>query len=497
MPVLSKAQGEYDDLYYTPADRESAKQEYRTKVKFTPQSNDLADNSSYNVKTPSVTAPSIYNDRINNTSQGRTVNPEYVAQYRSRSDARNKNYQKQEEVYFDENYQTEYYDDDNGQGNVINNYNYYGSNWSNPYYDPFYVNDWRWRYNDWRWRRASWYHDPYWSMTPGWSVNISFGWGHHHHHGYYGYGHRWSRWSYDPWYSPYYAGGYYYNSFYNPYWNAPIYSSSYYNNVVYVNNDYISNNSIRRGPATSRGSVINTRRSVASEGPVRRVPVKRSSLDGGANGRVGSPTTVSSGRVIERSTINRRTARDYNSNSIRGRESAIERTDRGDRRYVPVKRTSPQRNSVDRSNNSRTTNPAYQRSNSDQRKFTIPNRSETKRDNSNRRYTPSRGNDNDNRYTPSRSNRDNNSRYTPQRSNSNNRYTPSRSSDNNRSGRSSNYRAPSQPRSQPSYSPPQRSSSPSYDRGGGSSSRGSMTPSRSSSSPSRGTSGSSSRRGGR
>jgi hypothetical protein len=453
MPVLTKAQGEYDDLYYTPADRESERKSYQTKIDnttFTQPSmnNSLADNS-YPITTPSI------NNRINNTSQGRTVNPEYVAQYRSRSDARKQNSQENDEIYYDENYKTEYYEDTDDRGTIINNYNYYGSGsmMANRYHDPFYSN--RWRYNDWRMR--AYHYDPFFDPffmphTPGWAVNVSLSFGH------YGgwYGNRWSRWSYDPWYSPYYGGGYHhYSNYYNPYGYRP----AYYNNVVYINNEYNNNSSLRRGPATSRGSVINSRRSVANEGPVRRIPVKRSSLDDDANGRVGAPSAVSSGRVIERSGVQTRSPRDYSNVQERSRErSTIERstvTPRNNRTNVnrnnTPARTTPQRNSVDRSENDNRSNRTIDRSNTNQRR-TAPSRSETRRENNSNRYTPSRSNDNRSDSRPS-------------------------------------YSAPQRQRSQPSYSPPQRSSSPSYNRGGGSSRGSSVTPSRSTSSPSRGTSG--------
>lgn len=459
MPVLIKAQGEYDDLYYTPADRESERKNYQTKIIQPSMDNSLADNSY------PITTPSIYNDRINNTSQGRTVNPEYVAQYRSRSDARKQSSQQDDEVYYDENYKTEYYEDTDDRGTIINNYNYYGnrSTMASPYHDPFFANNARWRYNDLRWRTSAYHYDPFFDPfydpffmphTPGWSVNLSFSMGRS-----YGgwYGNRWSRWSHDPFYSPYYAGGYHYSNFYNPY-NRPHYTS-----VVYVNNEY-NNPSVRKGPATSRGSVINDRRSAANKGPVRRVPVERSSFNGDANGRVGSPSAASSGRVIETSGVQTRSPRDYSNVQERSRERTIDRstvTPRNSRTNVNRRntpsRTTPQRNSVDRSENNSRSNSTINRSN---KRRSAPSRSETRKGN------------NSNRYAPSRSNSEN-------------------------SRRERNYNAPQRnttpQRSQPSYSPPQRSSTPSYNRGGGSSSRGSsVTPSRSTSSPSRGTSGRSS-----
>ena len=481
IPAASYAQGEYDDLYYTPEDRETERKNYQAQVSQT-------NFKSSNIEDYEITTPSITSDRIYSTSQGRTVNPEYVAQYRSRAEARKQSTQQDEEVYFDENYSADYYEDDQQNARVVNNYNYYGDSWANPYYDPFYVNDWRWRYNDWRWRRSSWYHDPYWSYAPGWSVHVSIGFGNHWG---WGYGHRWSRWSYDPWYSPYYAGGFYYDSFYNPYWSTPVYSNVLYNNVVYVNNNYENNNrTVRRGPGTSRGSVITGRRSsVADSGPVTRVPVRRSSsADGDTNGRVSSPAT--SGRVIDRTGAATRSPRSYD-NVEDGYTTRSTRTGvQPATRSINTRSTTPVRGtSVERTRPTRGTYTAPTRNTSSPSRTYTPSRS-----NNNREYTPSRSNNN-RQYTPSRSNtrstppaRNNSRTTTPSRRGGNDQsYTPSRSN-----SRSSGYSAPQQRSSQPSYN---RSSS------GSSSRSSSVTPSRSSSSSSgtRSSSGSrssSSRRGG-
>lgn len=428
IPILVAAQ-EHDDLYFTPSDREEAIANYQASAKVYSQ-NQISD-----AATPSYEK---VDDRIYNTTQGRTVNPEYVAQYRSRAEARS---QQDEEVYFDEDFESEA--SYTSQQPVINNY-YYGSSWGNPFYDvydPYYSDYWRWR-NDWRWRRAAFYdpfYDPFWS--PGWSISVSIGWN------------SWGRWGHHHHYRPYYSS-WGYGGYYDPYWYGGGYSPVYYQNIYIVDNE--NSNRIRRGRAVSRGSVVSDTRGRINDGPVTRSSSSRSVISSDRNSRTSSATN---GRVINTSSVSTRSAasRDFSRNS--GTDGGVERNT-----SIRSRMDYNNNNIINRSGSSRTST----------------NRSEPVR--SYERPDNSRSSDIYRSSTPQRSRE-----YVPQRNQNNNRSisVPRSNGSNSRSS---------------GYSQPQRSNS-SYNRSSsGSSSRSSSVgTSRSSSSRSSGSTpsrSSSSRRGG-
>lgn len=418
IPVITMAQSEYDDLYYTPKDRQEDRIEYKIEMLSSPIASEVREFKPVD-------------DRISNTSQDRTVNPEYVAQYRSRADARKGDKVNDDEVYFDEYYDEQQVDNaSNASQTVINNY--YGNRVGvNPYHDPFYANDWR--YRNWRYRYAhnpyydpfyDPFYDPYFGHT-GWSVSIGFGWGSpyfgaRYHHAYH-----------NPYYNPYY--GSYYG--YNPYWGSP-YNNHYYNNVVVVNNtSETTNRNIRRGPAISRGSVVdrgNTGRGttyVNDRNPISRSAVSRSSFDEDRSRISSTPSNVSRGRVIERTGVETRTpsSTDYDRSRFLDRTNTTRPSI--DRSRGTIDRNVPSRN-IDRNRNNRST----------------PSRN-IDRGRNNNRSTPSvdRTRKN-NRPTPSVDRTRNNNRPTPSRGSgvkrgNNERSTPSRGSGVNRSSSSSSNRS--------------------------------------------------------
>ncbi|MGK7389822.1 MAG: hypothetical protein ACNS60_05700 [Candidatus Cyclobacteriaceae bacterium M2_1C_046] len=447
IPIISVAQNEHDDLYYTPKDRQEDRIEYKTQVLSSPIAADLREFK------PAE-------DRISNTSQGRTVNPEYVAQYRSRADARQTDTGYDDEVYYDEYYDEQQVDNAASQ-TVINNY--YGNTrvgGMNPYYDPFFANDWR--YRNWRYRYAydpfyDPFFDPYFGHT-GWSMSFGYGWGRPFYGASFHYGYH------DPFFNPYYRNyyGYGYNPYWgNPYWGSPYNSHFYGNNVVIVNNNTeVNNRHIRRGPAISRGSVVNRGENgrgsayVNDRNPIRRTSVDRSSFNEDRNGRIRTPSSVSRGRVIQRSGVEARTPSS---------------TDYDRSRFIDRNNTT--RPSIDRSrrNIDRTT-PAIDRSRRNIDRST-PSRNIDRNRNHRSRPNIDRSRNNHNRPTPSRGSgvkRGNNERSMPSRSSGVNR-----SSSSNRSSgyiqQSSGSRSGSGIRSGNSGSSMPRSSSPSR----GSSSRGS------------------------
>ena len=272
---------EYDDLYFTPKDRKEIKYDGETVTK-------------------SDESRSTYESYTNNTYSDKysshNVNPDYIARYQSGNSIQsynedsegNANYSQPSEStveYYDENNQ---YANDNTSGQTIINNNYYGN--TNSYYDPYWGNNWnRWnRYNSWNtWNDPFWginsgfYYDPFFGWRNSWSISFGFG-------SRWGWGNPWSRYyMYDPWYSPYYAGGFYdpwFGGFGSPYYGGwgwrNSYYSGYYNgfhNGYYSGLYYNDRNLTRRNYVV--GARSSTRGGFVSNSP-RTNSTTRNSIEG-------------------------------------------------------------------------------------------------------------------------------------------------------------------------------------------------------------------------
>jgi hypothetical protein len=244
------AQGvEYDDMYFTAADRAKLKAQQTSEVAYnTPSKSkkfDVREEAEETNPTDSYSA--------------RNVNPEYTSRAQSQTA------QADEEDYFVNNYQY----NRNQYNNWNNDFNnWYSSPWyRNNYYGPA-INSWNspyYGYNSWN---SPWY-DPYWSYN-GWSSSFSFHYGQSWNYGWGG--------NYNYWNRPYYG--------WDPYYGGLGYGGGYWNNwrypstIVVINDGERSNVVYRKRP--TRGTTI-----ASDRGNVRsRTSVNSSSREQNSSGRL-------------------------------------------------------------------------------------------------------------------------------------------------------------------------------------------------------------------
>ena len=307
------AQGvEYDDMYFTAADRAKLKAQQPTEVAYnTPKSRQLDLNEE--------------NENANPTDSysARNVNPEYTSREHTQTA------QVDDEDYFVNNYQynrTQLSSWNNNfnqwYGNPWYRSNYYGSgisSWNSPYYG----------YDSWN---SPWY-DPYWDRS-GWSSSFSFHYGRAWNYGWGGQYNYWNRpyYGFDPYYSGYgsgFGGGWYSGGYWNNYMNPGT--------IVIVNNG--ENGRVSYGKRPTRGTTI-----VSDHNNVRT----RSSVNNAVRG------DNSGGRI---STPNRKQEEYYNRYNRTTRTPST--STYGSRENTQNNRSSSWNDNNSRYDNNRTSTPSY------------------------------------------------------------------------------------------------------------------------------------------
>ncbi|MGK7394955.1 MAG: hypothetical protein ACNS62_10295 [Candidatus Cyclobacteriaceae bacterium M3_2C_046] len=401
--------GEYDDVYFTSADRKAVK--YAENTQPIPQN-----------RTQAVTPEPEMNNQDNYSAK--TVNPEYIARYKRQ----NQESAIEDQAVNDEEYFVEDYDQDGERDIIINNYNGRGGFSGN--YDPFWDDPW------WRWNSTAFYgsrfYDPFWGPSWGWrpGLNVNIGWNS-------GWGMGWSPWRsgwnvslgwgwgnrgffdpwmarYDPWYwnswgSRFNAWDPFYNGFNRGFYNGYFVGN---NNRVFYDNDGRANvRDVSRGRYVPRSSSVGVS-DRSSGGRSRVVGTNSDGVTRSTNGRIDTRDRSSVQNDYFRRSRNRV---ENNGTTSNDRARTINRDTR-DRSTV----ASPDRSSRTRATRSSGAVPNYDRNsnrtNSNSRKYSAPSRS------SSPSYTPSRSRGSSN-SSPSRGR----SYSTPSR-NSSPSYTPSRSS---------------------------------------------------------------------
>ena len=394
---------EYDDLYYTSADRDVWKKPAKVKVE-----NDSR-----------ATYESYSNNTYDDNYTAKNVNPEYIARYRSQALSDNS-------ISENPSYGTtdaeplEYYPEeeiDNNTGSTIIN-NYYGDS---PY---------RYAPNRWRFRNSFGFgYNPWWGWNSG--FGFSAGWGNQ-----WGWGGGWN----DPFFSPFYG---FYDPFFDPFFCPPGFGFFPRRNAFlagYYNGFY--------GGGFARvavvGEPVRARRRVAGARYVR----------GGAVSGVSRSTANRNTREINATrtqtiTTNGRSARDYS-------QTQNEYYNRS-RRSVTSSRS---RNSITRSSTRpATTRASYNNASRSNARSSTINRS-TQRTSRSRTGNVST-NRSSSRSSVNRSSTNSSRRYTisPNRNSSAGRSFNSNATRGNRS--SGTFRAPSRSSSPSRNFTPRRSSSPS------------------------------------
>ncbi len=511
MPFVSNAQTskEFDDLYFTKADRVQVK--YAT------------DDEGNKISQSQATYQSYNNNTYEPTYSAKTVNPEYIAKYKSASrESVQEQLDEQSELDSQENpnYSSEdYFVEDYDQGystsgaTVVNIYNGGGWNWRP--YNNFAFSSW---------------NSPFWNPGWGFSIGYSFGWGGFGWNSWYG-----SPWGfYDPWFGPSYG---FYDPWFGPSWgygswgrwnrwNNPYYGGWGYNSWAYntgFHDGYyvgkkvgLNARNVVRGGRVNRSAVAGT--TYASNGVssryrnanVQNVTGSRDASQGtrgrtvsSANSRdysgtqneyfqrsrmgytSGLGTSDRNTRAVTERASSRTSARDSYSDNVRSRNSytpaansrSTDRTIEPSRSRTIVPGTNERSGS---GSEFRGVNPANSRSSDTQRSRQVDpgNNSRTRTNNSYSAPAPSRES-----YTPPKRSGGNSYSAPSYRNSGSGGNSNSRSNSGfsapSRSSSGSSYSAPSRSSSSgSSFSAPSRSSSPSYSapsRSSGSSSGGSRS----------------------
>ena len=392
---------EYDDMYYTSADRELALEAARQREAERLQ----AAAEKQKERQAAISERNVYQGQ--DAQDARKINPDamegYSDEYYEDGEYVDDGYA-EEDYYIEDNY---YSDQGNNQPRIYNNYYYGGGSFYDPFYNP--------------------YIDPYWSRPGmgmgfnnwGWRSGVSFSFG-------FSTGRFYDPWGYDPFFDSYWgrpwgwdSWGYYNpyargfrNGFYDGYYRSNYWGAYYPRTVVvYANN---SDRRVTYGPRTTR-----------------------------ASNRLGVNQHATSERVAPRSGA--RLSNEDNRSRIRNTNSrinnnALERDNTSRRRVAPSDQNRRMDTNRDTERNTRT----RERSNEPTRRSreVQENRSNQRsREYTPQRSTPSRSRESSPTYSPSRSresspNYDRGGSYSPSRSRESS--SPSNSRSRSRGPQSSN-----------------------------------------------------------